>query len=118
MTSRFSPLNPLARQVMPSAVTCRVMPRTPGTFRAVVPREQVYECEQIPGVPPVASVARTGMHTGVVTQLEKRTPSAAMRSRFGVLTQPPEQPNASQRCWSVMMKRMLGRDIGVGQAGL
>ncbi len=49
------------------------------------------------------------MQTGeVATQLVKRTPSAAKRSRFGVRTQPPLQPMASQRCWSVIRSRMFG----------
>ena len=49
------------------------------------------------------------MHTGVlVTQLENRTPSEAIRSRLGVFTQSPLQLIASQRIWSVIMNRMFG----------
>lgn len=49
------------------------------------------------------------MQTGeLVTQFEKRTPSAAIRSRLGVRTQPPLQPIASHRNWSVRMNRMFG----------
>src|SRR3954449_11855902 len=32
-----------------------------------------------------------------------------MRSMFGVSTQPPEQPMASARCWSVMRRRRVAR---------
>lgn len=57
-----------------------------------------------------ARLQRAGRQTGdVVTRLEKRTLSRARASRLGVSTHPPVQPNASQRCWSVMMKRMFGR---------
>src|SRR5262245_41334536 len=52
---------------------------------------------------------RAGRQTGeFVTQFENRTPSRAIQSIFGVLTQFPVQPSASARSWSHMMNKMLG----------
>ena len=69
------------------------------------------------GYRPEASVTRAGMQIGVVVMhWVKRTPSRAIRSKVGVLTQSALQPMASQRCWSVITKRMLGLVIVVGYA--
>ena len=65
----------------------------------------------------MARVTRAGMQIGVVvTHWVKRTPSLAILSSAGVRTQPPLQLIASQRCWSVIRKRMLGLVMFVGYA--
>src|SRR5438552_14075922 len=53
---------------------------------------------------------REGTHTGEATKAcVKFAPRAARRSMFGVLISAlPFAPTQSQRCWSVMMKRMFG----------
>src|SRR4030042_6187252 len=64
---------------------------------------------------PVRSALRAGLQLGVeLYALEKRTPSAAMESRFGVLmTRFPAQPRQSPRCWSVIRYRMFGFTLAV-----
>ena len=59
-------------------------------------------------------LAREATQTGEVTkQLEKDVPSRTSRSRCGVFIQgAPRALIVSVRCWSVMMKTMLGWSPG------
>ena len=58
---------------------------------------------------PVKIDARDGWHTALgVKQLENRVPLSAKRSRLGVLTLRCSKPKQSQRCWSDVIKSILG----------
>lgn len=63
------------------------------------------------GINPVRKLARAGEHSGEVQyEFVKRIPLAAIRSIFGVQRSGfPYDPIARMFCWSVVMKRTLGR---------
>ena len=67
----------------------------------------------LPGYLPVNKAARDGLHTGLLEyQSVKRTPSAAIRSRFGVRKSVAPMHDRSPYPWSSVMNTMtLGRSF-------
>src|ERR1035438_6011424 len=88
----------------------KISPLWAGTSLLVTPCTCPYR--------PLKAEARDGEQTGhTVYAVEKRTPSPAMRSRFGVETTGlPEQCMASARNSSAISQRILGRDAGAAWA--